>query len=277
MVPKKGPSGKLQSPPTETEDDFSVEMPDASSGVKIPDGPYEGRVINFEKSKSKTSGNPMWVVDYVITSGPHSGTEFRSFLALTPAAAWKVAETLRALGFKQKVGEKVVFTKADVMGRRVLLNIELDTYEGKERSIVKTVEPHPKGPGSGNALKATPMLDEDDDEAEEEELPVKKGKAKAKPVVEEEEEDEDLDEDLDEEDEDLDEEDDDLDDEDDFDDEDEDLDDDDEDLDDDEDEEDDEAPHKANKRVVKAAPAKKAAPVKKAAKKVVAKKTTKRR
>ena len=96
----------------ESDDDFAIAMPDEGGGVQIPDGPYEGRVVNFEKSKSKSSGNPMWVVDFVITKGKHSGTEFRVFLALTPAAAWKVAETLKALGFKQKVGEQVKFTKA---------------------------------------------------------------------------------------------------------------------------------------------------------------------
>ncbi len=129
--------------PQDNDHVFEVDLGEVSSST-IPEGKYIGRLVDIEKSTSK-SGNPMWVWHFTIVEGEYAGMEFRLYTALTPAALWKVAETLEALGIE---GQNVKFTPKEVLNTLVVMVINDDDYNGQLRSQLSGIYPHPKGAGT---------------------------------------------------------------------------------------------------------------------------------
>lgn len=119
-------------------DAFEVDLNDVEiSGFTIPDGTYRIKCIDVEQSVSK-GGNPMFVWSFEVSDGPHQGFSLKSFTAITPAAMWKVAETVIALGIGQ-VGTTVKFKRSDVIGKECGALIEQTEYNGNTRSQISRV------------------------------------------------------------------------------------------------------------------------------------------
>lgn len=116
-------------------DAFEVDLNGVeASGFTIPDGTYRIKCIDVEQSVSK-GGNPMFVWSFEISDGPHKGFSLKSFTAITPAAMWKVAETVIALGIGQ-AGTTVKFKRSDVIGKECGALIEQTEYNGNTRSQI---------------------------------------------------------------------------------------------------------------------------------------------
>lgn len=121
-----------------TNDSFEVDLTNVESGgFTIPDGVYKVRCMNVEQTVSK-GGNPMFVWDFEIVEGPHTGFKSKVFTAITPAAMWKVAETVIALGVGQQ-GSVVKFKRSDVLNKECGAMFEQTEYEGKNRSQIARV------------------------------------------------------------------------------------------------------------------------------------------
>lgn len=120
-------------------DTFEVDMTavETGNGFTIPEGNYKARLADVEQSVSK-GGNPMFVWTFEISEGPHKGFVLKSFTALTPAAMWKVAETVEALGIGQ-TGTVVKFKRSDVLNRECGLVVANDEYNGNTRSSIQRV------------------------------------------------------------------------------------------------------------------------------------------
>lgn len=125
------PDGALAPTNNET---FSVDLSNVSDGYSIPEGTYKVRCIDVEQRISK-SGNPTFVWTFVVDGDAYAGFELRHFTAITPAAMWKVGEALQALGIG-KPGEKINFTRNDVIGKTCTASIVDDEYNGKTRSRI---------------------------------------------------------------------------------------------------------------------------------------------
>ena len=125
-----------QSAPTGTMN-FQIDLTNVSD--TIPEGVYLATCTDVDQQVSK-GGNPMLVWTFTIANGPHQGKEFKNFTALTPAAMWKVAETVEALGIGQ-VGGVVSFARSDVIGKTCGLKIEDDDYNGRKQSRISNVLP----------------------------------------------------------------------------------------------------------------------------------------
>tara|TARA_Y100000593_G_C4240794_1_gene302033 strand:+ start:430 stop:891 length:462 start_codon:yes stop_codon:yes gene_type:complete len=110
----------------------------------IPDGEYAVRVTNVNKEESK-AGNPMFVWDFEVCDGPHTGHSMRVYTAMTPAALWKLSETVESLGLGEN-GQAVKFTKQKALGRRALAQVEAEEYNKKWNSKIQKLFPHPDGP-----------------------------------------------------------------------------------------------------------------------------------
>lgn len=127
-----------QAPVGDMNDSFEVDLSDVKeNSYTIPDGLYKVKCINVEQAIAK-SGNPMFVWDFEIQEGPHAGFISKVFSAITPAAMWKVAETVQALGVGQ-TGQVVKFKRSDVIGKICGAMIEQGEYEGKTRSSIVKV------------------------------------------------------------------------------------------------------------------------------------------
>lgn len=134
--PAEGDSGKGKK--------FSIDFSDMQSGFNIEEGHYPAKCIDVAEGQSK-AGNDMLTFTFAIMEGEYVGKEFKNFCAITPAALWKLAETLGALGVE--VTEGVAnFDPDDCLNKACVLEIEDSEYNGNVRSSIKTVHPHEKGP-----------------------------------------------------------------------------------------------------------------------------------
>lgn len=119
-------------------DAFEVDLSDVQDqSYAIPDGTYKAKCIEVTQDVSK-SGNPMFVWEFEITEGQYAGRTFKSWTAITPAAMWKVAETVIALGIGQQ-GQVVKFKRQDVLNKECGLVMEQDEYNGKPTSRISRV------------------------------------------------------------------------------------------------------------------------------------------
>ena len=123
---------------TKGNDAFEVDLTDVQeSSYAIPDGIYAAKCIDVTQDVSK-SGNPMFVWEFELVGGDYNGRTFKSWTAITPAAMWKVAETVQALGVGQ-TGQVVKFKRSDVIGKACGLVMEQDEYNGKVNSKISNV------------------------------------------------------------------------------------------------------------------------------------------
>jgi hypothetical protein len=118
-------------------DNFEVDLTEVSGGFTIPDGNYKVKCIEIEQTVSK-GGNPMFVWTFEVSEGQHTGFQSKVFTALTPAAMWKVAETVQALGIGQ-TGSVVKFKRSDVLNKECGAQFEKSEYNGQERSQISRV------------------------------------------------------------------------------------------------------------------------------------------
>ena len=122
---------------TPMNDSYEVDLSGVSDGFSIPDGNYRVKCVDIEQSVSK-GGNPMFVWTFEVSEGDHRGFQSKVFTAITPAAMWKVAETVIALGVGQ-TGSVVKFKRADVIGKECGALIEKTDYNGQARSQISRV------------------------------------------------------------------------------------------------------------------------------------------
>lgn len=119
-------------------DSFEVDLSDVqTNSFVIPDGNYKVKCVDIEQSVSK-GGNPMFVWTFEISEGDHKGFQSKVFTAITPAAMWKVAETVQALGVGQS-GSVVKFKRTDVINKECGALIEATEYNGTTRSQISRV------------------------------------------------------------------------------------------------------------------------------------------
>lgn len=124
--------------PSGISDGFEIDLTDVQeNSYTIPDGLYKVKCMDIEQSVSK-GGNPMFVWDFAICEGPHEGFTLKVFTAITPAAMWKVAETVQALGVGQ-TGQVVKFKRSDVIGKICGALVEASEYNGNNRSSISRV------------------------------------------------------------------------------------------------------------------------------------------
>lgn len=118
-------------------DSFEVDLTDVQDNFKVPDGAYLMKCMDVSQDVSK-GGNPMFVWNFQVVEGQYAGREFKTFTAITPAAMWKVAETVMALGVGQQ-GQVVKFKRSDVIGKQCGAMIEATEYNGTTRSQISRV------------------------------------------------------------------------------------------------------------------------------------------
>lgn len=118
-------------------DNFEVDLSEVRSGFTIPDGVYRVKCIEIEQTVSK-GGNPMFAWTFEVADGNYKGFQSKVFTALTPAAMWKVAETVEALGVGQ-TGQVVKFKRSDVINKECGALFEENEYNGQTRSSISRV------------------------------------------------------------------------------------------------------------------------------------------
>ena len=135
--PSPRPSGAGVPGPSAGADEFMVDLTGVEEQGLIPEGSYRAKCVNVEQSVSK-GGNPMFVWDFELLEGKGSGRTLKVFTAITPAAMWKVAETVIAMGVGQS-GSVVKFKRSDVVGKECGVQVADTEYNGTTRSQISRV------------------------------------------------------------------------------------------------------------------------------------------
>ena len=135
-APMPGPGGQSANAAASA-DEFAVDLTEVESSGLMAEGTYRVRCANVEQSVSK-GGNPMFVWDFEVVGGDYDGRILKVFTAITPAAMWKVAETVQALGVGQ-TGQVVKFKRSDVVGKECGAVVEQTEYNGNTRSQIQRV------------------------------------------------------------------------------------------------------------------------------------------
>lgn len=138
MTNNPAPMPGMSTAPAAGSDNFEIDLTDVQENdYTIEDGIYKVKCMNIEQTVSK-GGNPMFVWDFTICEGQREGFTLKVFTAITPAAMWKVAETVQALGVGQ-TGQVVKFKRSDVIGKVCGALVEASEYNGSTRSSITKV------------------------------------------------------------------------------------------------------------------------------------------
>ena len=125
--------------PSENES-FEEDFSEISEFQLVAEGIHPARVIDFEKVISKSSGNPTYEWQFMVTDGVSKGQEIKFWTSLQPSARWKAAACLQAIGIKAQ-GSIVRFTKADVVGKLCMIKVVHEEYNGRMTNKIDSVFP----------------------------------------------------------------------------------------------------------------------------------------
>lgn len=110
----------------------------SSGKIRVPEGDYLAKIKKVEKTKSKSGGNPMLVVEFMLLSGDNGtqGKTIRDNHVLTENSLWTLRNMLEAVGYKVPAGP-MKFTDKMVLGKKVGLTlIDGEEYKGRISSEV---------------------------------------------------------------------------------------------------------------------------------------------
>lgn len=180
---------KGKSPFGQPADDEAIELliPEGAESGRIPAGDqYIGKLLGLVQGESESSGNPMITWTFTMYDGDFQGMDFNMWTTLTANSMWKLADTLTALGVAWEPGVPLKIRPKELKGTLVRMVIKDDKYEGRERSKLAAILPHPDG--AGKKAKAGFVVPSKADEDDEDEKPRKTRKTRDEPEDEDEDE-----------------------------------------------------------------------------------------
>ena len=116
--------------------DFSnVKEGAAFSPRRLQEGPYLATLAKVE-SKTSKAGNPMLV--YTVIPVEHPTAVYPYYVLLEERQLWKFRALLLAAG-KEVPKRKVTVDPESIVGKQVMIDLEDDEWEGREKSIIAGV------------------------------------------------------------------------------------------------------------------------------------------
>lgn len=139
---------------------LKVDFTNVEPGGKVPEGDYPVVVKEITVEESQ-NGNPYLKWVFSVADGRHKGKQLYHNTSLQPQALFNLRNTLEALGME--VPQKAIQLDLDnLIGLKAAVAVEVEQYQGKERSRVVEVFPLEELIEDDEEL-------EDDDELEDEE------------------------------------------------------------------------------------------------------------
>ena len=116
--------------------DFSnVREGSSFSPRRLPEGSYLADIAKVEQKESK-AGNPMLV--YTIIPVEHPTAVYPYYILLDEKQLWKFRALLLAAG-KDVPKRKVTVDPEAIVGRKIMIDLEDDEWEGREKSVIAGV------------------------------------------------------------------------------------------------------------------------------------------
>lgn len=127
-----------------------------SGGMSVPDGNYTAKIEEVEHTESKSSGEPMLVLKWRVTSKKGKGTLLYDNISLQPQALWRLKMLLE--GLDMEVPDSSMDLDLDELeGQETDIQVTNETYEGKKRSRITAY---------GDSASSDEDAEEEDKEAE---------------------------------------------------------------------------------------------------------------
>lgn len=102
---------------------------------RLPEGSYLATVAKVESKESK-AGNPMLV--YTLIPVEHPTAVYPYYILLDEKQLWKFRALLLAAG-KDVPKRKVTVDPESIVGKKIMIYLEDDVWEGREKSVVTEV------------------------------------------------------------------------------------------------------------------------------------------
>lgn len=116
--------------------DFSnVREGSSFSPRRLPEGSYLADIAKVEQKESK-AGNPMLV--YTIIPVEHPTAVYPYYILLDEKQLWKFRALLLSAG-KDVPKRKVTVDPESIVGRQIMIDLEDDEWEGREKSTIAGV------------------------------------------------------------------------------------------------------------------------------------------
>ena len=138
--------------------DFSnVSEGSTFSPRRLPEGTYLATLAKVE-SKTSKAGNPMLV--YTIIPVEHPTAVYPYYIVLDEKQLWKFRALLLAAG-KDVPKRKVTVDPESIVGKQIMIDLEDDEWEGREKSTIAGVfKPSPEEVSSDNSDEIEFDIDE---------------------------------------------------------------------------------------------------------------------
>lgn len=151
----------------------------------VDEGDYIAIITGVEETQSKSDGEDMWVFAFQLED--MRSAVYPYYCKLDEDSLWKIRNILEAAGITVPK-RKANVDPTRVVGKRVLISLQDDEYEGKPKSVIQSVMSVSELDGDED-----PEVDDDEDD----EPPARKSKARKKarePEPEEDDEEDEVDE-----------------------------------------------------------------------------------
>lgn len=118
---------------------ISLDFTNVSSGFEVlPEGNYEATVAKVEVRTSKAGDSQYLNFEWdVVDEETGKARKIWDIASLKPQALWKLKQIMEAFGMN--TAGQIDLDPEAFVGQQAILTIEIDTYEGKEKNVVKEV------------------------------------------------------------------------------------------------------------------------------------------
>ena len=135
-----------------------VEAGGGGTGVKVKPGVYPAEIVRCEKRDSKKDGSPANDISLVLNVGEEYDWLF-TYIGLSEAADWKLAEFTRAVGLK----DKGKFDPDKMVGKIIRVKVNPGTYDGEySPDVGRLMKAQPEDEVGGTAVPAEDDVSPDD-------------------------------------------------------------------------------------------------------------------
>lgn len=106
------------------EEDFVVDFTEVKDLAPIPPGKYPAEIKACTPTRSKSSGNPMFNIQWRVTEGEYADRIVFQSLVFTPKAMFMVKQVMTAIGFDEDYGGTI--TPDDLIGEDAVLQVTIE-------------------------------------------------------------------------------------------------------------------------------------------------------
>lgn len=128
-----------------------LDFTNVSSGFEVlPAGNYDATVAKVEVRNSKAGDSQYLNFEWDVIDENGKERKVWDIASLKPQALWKLKAIMEAFGML--VEGQIDLDLDEFVGQSAVLELEIDTYNGKERNVVKTVKGVSNAVSAGSAI-----------------------------------------------------------------------------------------------------------------------------